>query len=304
MATPGPEPGKGRRSVAVATPDEAVACVEDGMAVAFGGFITTGRAWALVRALIRKGVRELTVMAGACGGLDVDLLIGAGCVRKLVAPYVGGEAYSTIGPFYQAAVERGTVEVWECDEGIYYAALRAAAAGLPFQPWRGGVGTSLPELNPELVPFRDPIRGELLLAVPALKPDVALLHADRGDRYGNAQHRRHPFGDRAAWKAAAVTVVQVDELVDPEVIRENAEATTLLSVDHLVETPFGAHPGNAYARYDEDAEELRAYVTVARAATRQGDESGFRRWLEERVMISHADYVERFVKKRAAAGRG
>jgi len=282
--------------VAVATTDDAVECVEDGMTVAFGGFITTGRPWALVRALIRKGVRNLTVMAGACGGLDVDLLIGAGCVRKLVAPYVGGEAYSTIGPFYQAAVEKGTVEVWECDEGIYYAALRAAAAGLPFQPWRGGVGTSLPELNPELVPFRDPIRGELLLAVPALKPDVALLHADRGDRYGNVQHLRQPFGDRAAWKAAGVTVVEVDELIGPEEIVKTAEATTLPGVQHLVEAPYGAHPGNAYGRYDEDPEELRAYVAVARAAAKQGDVAGFRRWVEQRVMIDHREYVERYVR--------
>jgi glutaconate CoA-transferase subunit A len=288
--------------VAVGTPDEAVGSVQDGMTVAFGGFITTGRAWALTRALIRKGVRDLTVMAGACGGLDVDMLIGAGCVRKLVAPYVGGEVYSTIGPFFQAAAERGSIEIWECDEGIYYAGLRAAAAHLPFQPVRAGVGTSLPELNPDLVPFRDPIRGELLLAVPALKPDVALLHADRGDRFGNAQHRSHPFGDRAAWKAAAVTVVQVDELVDPDVIRASAGATTLLGVDCVVETPFGAHPGNAYARYDEDAAELRAYVAAARQSTRQGDESGFRRWLDARVMISHADYVERYVSKRPLTG--
>lgn len=272
------------------------------MTVAFGGFITTGRAWALTRALIRKGLRDLTVMAGACGGLDTDLLIGAGCVHKLVAPYVGGEAYATIGPFFQAAVEKGSLEVWECDEGIYYAALRAAAAGLPFQPWRGGVGTSLPELNHELVPFRDPIRGELLLAVPALKPDVALLHADRGDHFGNVQHRHHPFGDRAAWKAAAITVVEVDELVAPEVIRATAEATSLPGVDSLVETPFGAHPGNAFGRYDEDAEELRGYATVARAAARDGDDSGFKRWLEERVFISHAEYVERFVG-RSGGGR-
>jgi glutaconate CoA-transferase subunit A len=163
------------------------------------------------------------------------------------------------------------------------------------------VGTSLPELNPDLVPFRDPIRGELLLAVPALKPDVALLHADRGDHFGNVQHRRHPFGDRAAWKAASVTVVQVDELVAPEVIQATAEATSLPGVDHLVEAPFGAHPGNAYARYDEDADELRAYAAVARAAVKEGDEAGFRRWLAERVFISHAEYVDRFVGRGAVA---
>lgn len=291
-----------RRAVAAATPDEAVAPVEDGMTVALGGFITTGQPWALVRALIRKGVRDLTLMAGACGGFDADLLIGAGCVRKLVAPYVGGEAYGTIGPFYQSAVERGLVEVWECDEGIYYAALRAAAADLPFEPWRGGVGTSLPELNPDLVPFRDPIRGELLLAVPALKPDVALLHADRADRFGNVQHRRQPFGDRAAWKAAALTIVQVDELIDPEVIQARPEATTLPGVDCVVEASYGAHPGNSYARHPEDAEELRAYAAMAKAAVRRDDQEGFRRWLQQRVLISHAEYVERFVPERAATG--
>ena len=288
-----PEYVAGRQEVLASDPDAAVAGVESGMTIAFGGFITTGQPWALTRALVRRGVNDLTVMAGACGGLNVDLLIGAGLVRKLIAPYVGGEVYSTIGPFYQRAVERGEVEVWECDEGIYYAGLRAAAAGLPFEPWRGGVGTSLPELNPELVPFRDPIRGELLLAVPALKPDVALLHADRADRFGNVQHRVTPFGDRAAWKAAARTIVEVDRLVDHSVIQATADQTTLPGVDCVVETPFGAHPGNSYASYDEDPAELRRYAEVARAAARQGDFNGFKKWLEERVLISHVEYVER-----------
>lgn len=284
-----------RRSVVVRDPAVAVEGIEDGMTVALGGFTTSCRPAALVRALVRRGVRDLTVLGGAAAGLDVDLLIGAGCVKRVIAPYVGAEGYCAIGPFFRHAAQAGTVEVWECDEGIYYAGLQAAAAQLPFAPWRSGVGTSLPALNPELREFRDPVRGELLLAVPALRPDVALLHAARADAYGNVQHAGHSFGDRAAYRAAALTVVQVDRLVSNEQIRHTAEATSLAGVNVVVHVPYGAHPFASPGHYLEDPIEIGAYVAAARAATLDHDRGPFEEWLRDRVFEpqDHVGYLER-----------
>jgi glutaconate CoA-transferase subunit A len=284
-----------RRPVLAADIDAAVAGVEDGMSVALGGFTTSGRPAALVRALVRRGVRNLTVLGGAAAGLDVDLLIGAGCVKRVIAPYVGAEAYAPIGPFFRHAAEQGTVDVWECDEGIYYAGLHAAAAQLPFAPWRSGVGTSIPELNPDLRLFRDPLRGELLLAVPALRPDVALLHAGRADAFGNVQHVGHAFGDRAAYRAATRTVVQVDRLISNEQLRHAPEMTSLAGVDVVVRAPYGAHPFASPGHYLEDATEIGAYVAAARTATQDGDFGPFGEWLRERVFEprEHVAYLER-----------
>ncbi len=284
-----------RQSVVVPDLAAAVESIEDGMAVALGGFTTSGRPAALVRALVRRGARNLTVLGGAAAGLDVDLLIGAGCVKRVVAPYVGAEAYGPIGPFFRHAAERGTVDVWECDEGMYYAGLRAAAAQLPFAPWRSGVGTSIPELNPDLRPFRDPIRGELLLAVPALRPDVALLHAGRADPYGNVQHTGHPFGDRAAYRAAGRTIVQVDRVISNEELRRAPENTSLAGVDVVVRAPYGAHPFASPGHYREDPMEIGAYMAAARAATQDDNYGPFDRWLQERVFepVDHVAYLDR-----------
>ena len=140
---------------------------------------------ALLRQIIRRGVKNLTVVDS---GVTLDLLIAAGCVRKVVSYYAGGGFGVPVAPAFRRAVERGEIEVWECEEGILTTGLQAAAQALPFLPWRGGVGTSLPDVNKELKVIQDPIRGETLIAVPPIKPDVALLHAATADAYGNVQH--------------------------------------------------------------------------------------------------------------------
>jgi len=184
--------GTERRSLLV---DEAALgeWLRDGMCIALGGLATACHAMIAVRHVVRRGLRDLTVVGSAVGGLDVDLLIGAGCVRKVISPYVGAEALASIGPFYRAAAERGEIDVWECDEGQYYAGLQAAGQMLPFMPTRGGVGTSYPEVNPDLRLFADPVNGETLVAVPAIEPDVALLHAAQADAYGNVQFSKPSY---------------------------------------------------------------------------------------------------------------
>jgi glutaconate CoA-transferase subunit A len=283
---------RGRRAV---TADEAAleGWFRDGMTVALGGLATAGHAMVAVRHLVRRGVRDLTVVGSAVGGLDVDLLIGAGCVRRVICPYVGAEALASIGPFYRAAAERGEIEVWECDEGQYYTGLQAAAQMLPFLPCRGGVGTSLPEINPDLIPFRDPVRGEALLAVPAITPDVAILHAAQSDAYGNVQFVGTGYADRLLWRAAERTLVQVERIVSNEEIRRAPERTALLA-HGVLRAPWGAHPFSSPGFYLEDRAHIAELVAAGRAWARQRDRGPLEAYLARYVhgAPTHLDYLE------------
>ena len=115
-----------RRSV-IASEAEAASRIKSGMTIALGGFSVTNHPMPIVRRLIKAGVQHLTVVGAATAGLDIDLLIAAGCVDKLIAPYVGGESYAPIGHAFRFAVENGDLELWECSEFILYARLQAQA---------------------------------------------------------------------------------------------------------------------------------------------------------------------------------
>ncbi len=272
---------------------QAAARVKDGMAIIIGGHIMASHPMAVIRQVIKQGTRNLTVIGAASAGLEVDLLVGAGCARKVITPYVGGEALAPIGPFYKAAVERGEIETWECDEGIYYTALRAAALGLPFLPTLAGLGTSLPEVNPDLKVFDDPLTGRPLIAVPPLRPDVALIHAAVADAYGNVQFVGSGMGDRAHHRAAAATIVTVERIVPNEEIRKNPLATAVWNADAVVRAPYGSHPYQSPGFYLHDEEHLGEYLRAARAAV-TGDRGQFTAYLDRYVFTpaSHAEYLQ------------
>jgi glutaconate CoA-transferase subunit A len=279
---------------------EAGRWILDGMTVALGGFITSSHPMALVRQIIRNKVRDLTVIGSASSGLDVDILIGAGCVRKVISPYVGAETLAPIGPFFRAAAERGEIQVWEIDEAMFYVGLRAAAQLLPFLPWRGLVGTSYPEVNRDLKVFKDPIKGETLIAVPAIAPDVALIHAAYADPYGNVQHEGTGFGDRALHLAADKTIVEVERIVSNQDLRTDPIRTSLWEADAVVRAPYGAHPYSSPGFYVEDRDHIREYVTAAQAYLKTGDRAPFLAFLDRYVFEcpTHGDYLERVGIKR------
>jgi len=283
-----------RRSVVVS---EAAALdgVRDGMTIAIGGFINAAHPMAIVRQIIRSGLRDLTVVGAASSGLDVDMLIAAGCVRTLVSPYVGAEGLAPIGPAFRRAAQDGQLHLFELDEAHYYAGLRAAAQRLPFNPWRAGVGTSYPEINPRLKTFEDPLSGELLIAVPALEIDVAFLHAAVSDSYGNVQHEGSGFGDRAIHAAADRTVVQVEQIVSNERIRQNPAATSVPGADAVVRVPYGAHPFASHGYYPADEAHIREYVAAATDWLKSGSRARLDEYLDRYVRepADHAGYLER-----------
>ena len=268
--------------------------VEPGMTIGVGGFINAGHPMALVRQLIRREIGDLTVVGAASAGLEVDLLIAAGCVRKVVTPYVGAEGLASIGPAFRRAAQEGEIEVFELDEAHHYAGLRAAAQRLPFNPWRAGLGTSYPEVNPALRVFEDPIDKQPLIAVPAIEIDVCLLHASRSDAFGNVQHNGSGYGDRALSAAADRTIVQVEQLVPTEQIRANPRATSIPGADAIVRVPYGSHPFACDGHYPPDAAHIETYLEAAGEWLKSGSRDRLDAYLDRycREPADHVAYLE------------
>jgi len=272
---------------------EAASWISDGMTVAIG----QPTPMALVRQLIRRTVKDLTIVDA---GFSLDLLVAAGCVRKVISYYAGGGFGNPVMPAFRRSAEHGAIEVWECEEGILCAGLQAAAQLLPFLPWRGGVGTSLPEINPDLKVFKDPINGETLIAVPPIKPDVAILHAAAADAYGNVQHQGGPgWIDLFMHRAADLTIVQVERVISNEQVRADPWKTTIPASDAIVRAPFGAHPFYSRGFYTQDNEHLREY-SAASSDFAAGKSAPMTAYLERycRRPPTHADYLEQIGIKR------
>lgn len=281
-----------KRTAVVRDLDEVIGeFVKDDMTIALGGFHTASRAMALVRAVVRAGRRNLTLV-GSPATLDADLLIATGCVRRLVLPYVGVEGMYATAPFFRHAAEKGSIEVSEVDEGIVLTMFKAARQGLDFLPWKGGVGTSIPELNKEVKEIRDPFTGKPVLAVPAIRADVALIHAAEGDPFGNVRHEGNAFGDPLMASAAAACIAQVERIVPVSVTRQHPERTTIPAhmVNAVVHCPFGSHPFYSQRHYTMDREHVRMYLKAAEARLKDGDSTIWDRYLE-RFVYGPADHL-------------
>ncbi|WOR15263.1 CoA-transferase [Hyphomonas sp. FCG-A18] len=268
--------------------------IRDGMTISIGGHLNSAHPMLLIRGIIRRGLKDLTIITSAQGGPEIGFLIAAGCVKKLITSGVHAEGMAGIDPCFRFALQRGDIEIWEADEGIVYAMLRAAAQGLPFLPWHGGVGTSIPEVNPFLKEFDDPISGKPLLAVPAIAPDLAILHAATSDMYGNVQHV-HGWGDRAHYRAAKETIVQVEKVISNEDVRRDPSKTSIIGADAIVRAPFGAHPMASPEYYLEDQPFIKTYVSCANAAYKKDDMSELTAFIDEYFVQpqDHFEYLEK-----------
>ena len=287
-------PASKRREVIIGE-QEATSFIRDGMTVSVGGFLNSSHPMPIIRALIRKGVKGLTVVGAASAGLEIDLLIGAGCVKTVIAPMISGESLAPIGPCFRYFTQRGELEVVELDEHMYYQGLRAAAELMPSLPWRGGIGTDYAKLNPSLKEFDDPVTGERLLAIPAIDIDVALIHAGAADPYGNVQHVGTGFGDRSHHRAADRTIVTVEKILANEEVRADPYRTSIAGVDAVVRAPYGSHPYASPGHYVEDATHIREYVAAATVLLKDGTRGPLDDYLRKYVLepASHADYLTR-----------
>jgi glutaconate CoA-transferase subunit A len=252
-------PGDKRASLA-----DAVTLVSNGAMVALGGGLCARLPMAMVRELIRQGRRGLHLI-GSAHSIDVDLLVATGAVRRCEESYVGFEQDLGLAPGYRRAAEAGTIEIAESCCATILAQLRAAEMGLPFLPVRGVRGSDIRRLHPEYAEITCPFTGEILVAVPALRPDVALLHAPAGDRYGNL-HLEQPYVlDERFASASRLVIATVDELVSTEEVVRSGVTIPAHLVAAVAEVPYGAHPSSCYPRYAYDRGHLREYLTAAQA---------------------------------------
>jgi glutaconate CoA-transferase subunit A len=244
--------------------DRAAAVVTDGALVALGGGLSARLPMALVREMIRQGRRGLHVV-GSAHGIDVDLLVATGSVAICEESYVGFEQDFGLAPAYRRAAQTGTIEIRESCCGTILTQLRAAEFGVPFLPVRGVKGSDIRRLHPEYGEVTCPFTGEILVVVPPLRPDVALIHAPLGDRRGNL-HLDQPYVLDERFAAASRNVVATVERIASS--SEVAEAGVTIP-GHLVtavaEVPYGAHPSSCYPRYAYDRPHLAQYVQAATA---------------------------------------
>lgn len=247
------------------TPAEVVAELRDGMTIGIGGWGARRKPMALVRAILRSPLRDLTIVS--YGGPDVGLLCAAGKVRKLVFGFVSLDLIP-LDPHFRAARQAGALAVMELDEGMIQWGLRAAMLRLPFLPTRAGLATDVTRLHPDLTTVVSPYAdGERLLAMPALALDAALVHVDHADARGNAQILGpDPYFDDLFCGAAKRRYVSCERIVPTETFGEHGCLHTLVldrgMVDAVVEAPFGAHPTSCPPAYGIDLEHVKTYCAA------------------------------------------
>ncbi|MFE6163012.1 CoA transferase subunit A [Streptomyces sp. NPDC056486] len=248
------------------TPDEIVGRLRSGMTLGIGGWGSRRKPMALVRALLRSGITDLTVLS--YGGPDVGLLAAAGKIRKLVTAFTTLDSIP-LEPHFRAARERGAFELVELDEAMFMQGLTAGAQRLPFLPIRAGLGSDVLRVNPQLRTVTSPYEdGEELVAVPALRMDAALVHLNRADRLGNAQYLGpDPYFDDLFCEAADTAYVSCERIVESSELTERTAPQTMLISRHAVtgvtETPKGAHFTSCVPDYDRDEPFQKAYATAA-----------------------------------------
>lgn len=242
--------------------DEVVGQLSDGMTIGIGGWATRRKPMALVRAIARSDLKDLTVVA--YGGPDIGLLAAAGKIKKLIFAFVSLD-HILIDPHFRAARQAG-LPVWELDEGMVHWGLRAAAMRMPFLPTRIGSGTQVSEgLKTVTSPYED---GEEFYAMPAIKLDAALLHVHRSDQLGNTLTLSpDPLFDEIMGRAADKVYVTAEKVVPTPDLNMAANARYNLwernVITGVAEAPFGAHPTSAAPDYELDMGHLKAYVESA-----------------------------------------
>ncbi|HNP55546.1 CoA transferase subunit A [Gordonia sp. UBA7599] len=283
------------------TLDEVIAELEDGMTIGIGGWGSRRKPMALVRALARSDVKDLTVVT--YGGADLGLLCEAGKVTKAYYGFVSLDSAPFYDPWFAKARTTGAITVREMDEGMVKCGLEAAAARLPFLPIRAGLGSDVPafwegELKTVQSPYPDADgRTQTLIAMPALRLDAAFVHLDRADCHGNAAYTGvDPYMDAIYLAAADRRYLETDELVSTQELVDSVERERLIinrmDVDRVVHTPNGAH-FTFSGSYGRDEAFQRFYVESA------GDEQTWTAFKTRFLDVDEATYQAEVTKWRA-----
>ena len=267
--------------------DAVAQCVHDGDTVALEGF-THLIPHAAGHEIIRQGRRDLHVVR-MTPDMVYDQLIGAGCVTRITFSWGGNPGVGSVQRF-RDAVENGwphPIEIEEHSHAGMATRYAAGAAGLPFGVLRGYVGTGLPDYTATIKAIECPFTGEQLTAVPALNPDVSIVHAQRADRHGNVQIWGLVGVQKEAVLAAKRSIVTVEEVVDELEPVPNSVVLPSWVVTAVCHVPAGAHPSFAMGFSDRDNAFYKQWDAISK------DRDSFTDWIATHVLgtLDHAEYL-------------
>ena len=235
--------------------------IPDGAALALGGSFLHRGPFALVRELIRQGRQSLEIIKQS-PGYDIDILCRAGAVARARAGIVAMEGHLGLAPAYRRAVERQEIELEEHACMTLTAGLRAAAYGVPFQPVGGVHGSDLPALN-RWASVPDPYgSGEDVWVIPAIQPDVAVIHVNEANALGDARVYGTFHWDRILSRAAKRVFLVAESLAPVESFQERPELTLIpgFIVEAVAVVPRGAWPGSCWPLYAVDYSAVETYL--------------------------------------------
>ncbi|TAK32955.1 MAG: CoA transferase subunit A [Chloroflexota bacterium] len=238
--------------------------IKPGSSVAIGGAWLCNHPMAIVREIIRQQIKDLTVMT-IVGSIDIDLLLGAGLVKELYFSFVSLEAFG-LAPNFRRAIEGQQIAFQEISGLAMILGFEATGRGVSFLPYGGPVGSDYLKMRPDFYKMiKCPFTGQDLVAVPALKPDVAIIHAQKADLEGNIQIEGTSGSDVDLAKAADKVIVTVEQIVSSEQIRAEAAKTKIprFYVDLVIHAPLGAHPTSCVPEYVMDAWHVMEYMKLA-----------------------------------------
>ena len=265
----------------VMTLKEAISMINDSDTVGIGGNVLHRAPMAAVREIIRQKKRNLKIIKTA-GAMDVDMLCFGGCAQSVDAGFISYETEYSLAGHYRKAVQNGEVKGNEHACYTVISALRAASYGIPFMPVRGLQISDLIEVNDYFAPVKDPFTGEQINAVRAICPDVAIIHVQEADKYGNARIYGPKYDD-VLFSRASKKVIITTETILPDnrfaFAKEKADIPHFL-VSAVVQVKKGASPCSCSERYDIDRKELHLFKSLK-------TESDLNEYLEKKESVDY-----------------
>jgi glutaconate CoA-transferase subunit A len=245
----------------VVTLEEAASFVQDGASVGIGGSTMSRTPMALIWTLIRARKKHLTCSRSIVS-TDGDLLFGSGVCDHMITSWFAQSILWGLSKVMRHHVEKGLARYDEWSHMAVGMRFRAGAMGVPFMPIRSMLGSDVLKQRPEAKEIDCPFTGEKLLLVPALNPDVALIHVQRCDAYGNAQIDGLQFMDIDLAMAANRVILTTERIVSNDQIRRAPDQTKIpfFCVDAVVEVPYGSAPHECYGAYEPMMQHMEAYV--------------------------------------------
>jgi glutaconate CoA-transferase subunit A len=257
--------------------------VEDGDLVGIGGLSFWRKPMGICREIIKQNRQNLTLCTFV-GGIEVDMLVAAGCVSEVKASFVGMEVFG-MAPHYRKAVETNKIHVSEESEASIALGLKCSYLDVPFMPLKGIIGTDFNNVRDDIKEFEDPLgTGTRLMALPKIELDVAILHVPYADENGNGNITGAVWLDDDMAKTAKKTIITCEKIVELEdIIHLPGKAQLpMQTTDAVVRLPFGAHPTSCYDRYTFDALHIQNYL-----------KTDFNDYFQEYINLnSHAKYLD------------